>query len=118
MKHLNESRLEKVILPTRVQNHELRGNDKAYYIKPDNTIDELDSKREYNLNELQEMVGGYIEVVYNLPDNKIMIVNEDGKLEGESFNFFATNLALYNRSIATDDCIVGNAVVLNSRQLK
>ena len=47
-----------------------------------------------------------------------MIVNEDGKLEGESFNFFATNLALYNRSIATDDCIVGNAVVLNSRQLK
>lgn len=103
---------------TITQNHELRGNNKAYYIKPDNTVNELDSKREYRLKELQEMVGGYIEVVYNLPDNKIMIVNEEGKLGGESFNFFATNLALYNRSIATDDCIVGNVVVLNSNQLK
>ena len=103
---------------TITQNHELRGNNKAYYIKPDNIVTELDSKREYRLKELQEMVGGYIEVVYNLPDNKIMIVNEEGKLGGEPFNFFATNLALYNRSIATDDCIVGNAVVLNSNQLK
>lgn len=113
----NEKRLEKVILPTRVQNHELRGNDKAYYIKSDNTIDELDSKREYDLNELQEMVGGYIQVIYNLPDDKIMIINEEGKLMKHDFNFYATNLAIYNRSITSDDCVVGDAVVLNHKQL-
>ncbi len=99
-----------------ISNVKLQGNKKAYLIKPDNTIEEINSKKDYKLKELQDIVGGFIEVIYNLPDEKLMIINEEGKIKNKDFNFHATNLALYNRSIASDDFIVGNAIVLNNKQ--
>ena len=77
----------------------------------------IDSKKKYNLQELKSLVGGYIEIVYNLPMNKMMVINEEGKLEKLPYNFYATNLALFNHSIATDDYIAGKAVILNSNQI-
>ena len=56
----------------------------------------------YSLKELQEFVGGYIELV-SLPDNLIMLVNEEGYNE---------NLPPNNRvRLIFNKQIVGNAVV-------
>jgi hypothetical protein len=91
--------------------------DKSFLIGHDNVLVEIDSKKKYELEELKSLVGGYIEIVYNLPMNKMMVINEEGKLEKLPYNFYATNLAVLNRCIATDDYIAGNAVILNSNQI-
>jgi hypothetical protein len=56
----------------------------------------------YSLKELQEFVGGYIELV-SLPDNLIMLVNEEGYNENLPPNNSVR--LLFNKQI------VGNAVV-------
>lgn len=62
----------------------------------------------FTLEELQELVGGYIENVY-LDDGRIMIVNEEGKFSGLSLNKKATDIA--DAVILPWDVIVGDAVV-------
>jgi uncharacterized protein DUF3846 len=47
---------------------------------------------DFQLKEVQAIVGGYVEVVY-LKDGRIMIVNEEGKLDGLPCNEQATKLA-------------------------
>ncbi len=96
---------------------EARDTDKAFLIGHNNVLEEIDSKKKYDLQELKSLVGGYIEIVYNLPMNKMMVINEEGKLSKLPYNFYATNLALFDHSIATDDYIAGNAVILNNSQI-
>jgi hypothetical protein len=43
------------------------------------------------LKEMQELVGGYIEIVY-LPEGKCLIINEEGLLLGLPLNQQATEL--------------------------
>ena len=84
-------------------------------IKADGTIKEISPKNNgfFGLEELQELVGGYIEVIY-LPSDTIMIVNEEGKLKGLPTNLNATKI-LYEYYKVTN-ILVGD-VVLTSREL-
>jgi len=64
----------------------------------------------FSLAELQAFVGGYIEAVY-LPGGVVMLVNEEGKLEGLPYNEPAT--ALYGAG----DPIAGNAIVCSMAEM-
>tara|TARA_Y100000593_G_scaffold9639_1_gene17469 strand:+ start:210 stop:500 length:291 start_codon:yes stop_codon:yes gene_type:complete len=74
-----------------------------------------------NLEELQDMVGGIIQVI-QLKDKQI-IVDEEGKLKGKEFNPEATELLALGKKIngyhtqwsAGYDLIVGDAVVLSDK---
>ena len=83
---------------------------------------------EFSLRELQNAVGGYIEVVH-LADGRIMVVNEDGKVQGLPFNMAATQILsdigtpVYGRVLKGDDaihslgCIVGDALICESTEI-
>ena len=57
---------------------------------------------DFSLTELQAVVGGFIEVVH-LPDGRLMVVNEEGKLNGLPVNPKASELY--------PDIIVGDVLV-------
>lgn len=63
------------------------------------------------LKEMQDCVKGYIEFVRIL-DNKIMVVNEEGKIDGLEFNISAT-LFLQNNGIS--HIIVGDVLIIDSK---
>ena len=90
---------------------------KAYVFEHDGVLKELNPKKKFKLEELQAFVGGHIEIIYNLPMDKMMVINEEGKLQQLPYNLYATNLALLNHSISTEDDIAGNAVILNNNQI-
>lgn len=66
-------------------------------------------KKCYELEELQKIVGGYIELV-NLPYDGVMVVNEEGLLYNLPYNLKASNYA--NRPI------VGDVLVCKRKHLK
>lgn len=79
-------------------------------LKPDGSVVDYPPKdRAYTLEEVQKAVGGYIEVV-NLNSGYIMVINEEGKLNGLPVNQKATDLWG-----SPWDHIVGNALVCRSR---
>ena len=65
----------------------------------------------FELEEMQEIVGGYIEVI-RLNDGRIIIVNEEGLLQGLPVNIEATNIL--RRDHSTTQYIVGNAIVCDA----
>ena len=72
--------------------------------------------RDFTLEELQESVGGYIEII-DLTPKTIMIVNEDGK--GTLYpNMMATVIAKGCRAIFPNDYIAGNAVMCHTDMVK
>ena len=73
-------------------------------VKPNNGTD-------FSLEELQEIVGGYIEIV-GLMDNEIMVINEEGKLIDLPFNENATQL--YQEVDGFYDYIAGDVLVCDS----
>ena len=64
---------------------------------------------DFSLEELHEFIGGWIEIV-RLDNEKIMVVDEEGKLKGLPFNVAAT-LEYNDRTGRHDDIILGNALV-------
>lgn len=72
--------------------------------------------KDFKFEELQKIVGGYIEIV-NLDDNHIMVVNEEGKLMDLPYNQKATYL-YQNRFIGCSDYIVGNVLVCETSMIK
>lgn len=66
-------------------------------------------KKFYELEELQEIVGGYIELVY-LPYDGVMVVNEEGLLLNLPYNPKA--------SIYAKRPIVGDVLVCKRKHLK
>ena len=72
---------------------------------------DVDADGVFPLETLQGAVGGWIECVWlgeaGFPDLD-MFVNEEGKLDGLSFNVVATRLS---GILVHDDCIVGDVVV-------
>tara|TARA_A100001391_G_scaffold167776_1_gene128210 strand:- start:116 stop:382 length:267 start_codon:yes stop_codon:yes gene_type:complete len=62
------------------------------------------------LEEAQEFVDGYVEMV-SLADGSQLLINEEGKLFGKPYNAEATNAAYNagNNWFGTEDVIVGNA---------
>jgi hypothetical protein len=71
------------------------------------------SKKLVSLKEMQDCVEGYIEFVW-LEDNKIMVVNEDGKIKGLDPNTFATSIV---RDQGIDDLIVGNVLLIDLKYI-
>lgn len=66
----------------------------------------------WTLEELQTLVGGYIEVVATV-DNRYMVINETGKVQKPmlDLNIPATRLYVHGRH----DVIVGPAVVVDTK---
>lgn len=84
----------------------------ATIYKTDGSSVEIDPKngKYFELEELQDVVNGFIETVH-LKDGQLMVVNEEGKLLDLSYNRKAS--MLYKR-----DIIVGNALVCEKGQVK
>lgn len=71
-------------------------------VKPKNGTD-------FSLEELQAIVGGYIEIIY-VKGNDIMVLNEEGKLIGLPINGKASRMA--------GEVIVGNVLVCDTKMVK
>lgn len=69
----------------------------------------------FTLEELQEYVGGYIEALY-LRNDKIMFVDEDGKLKNYPINQKATDIAQGQTWIAPWDMIVGTVIITDKNE--
>ncbi len=86
----------------------------AEIIKADGTKTEFvpKNRKYFQLSELQNVVGGYIEIV-PATDGRIMIVNEEGKLKGLPYNHIASNLhGVWN------DPIVGDVLVCARSEIR
>lgn len=71
---------------------------------------------DFQLEELQDYIGGYIEIV-RLNGDEIMVIDEEGKLKNLPFNVGAT-LVFNERSGIMDDIIVGNALVCKTEEVR
>lgn len=86
------------------------------YIEPKNGTN-------FTLAELQKIVGGYIEVI-DMTDahGTILVINEEGKLNGLPYNPLATEVYReYYRShhkLVTQDYIVGDALLCHTSQVR
>lgn len=80
-------------------------------VKPKNGTD-------FQLEELQEVVGGYIQILPIYRTGKVMVVNEEGRLEHLPWNGKATTYAKQNNAIFPNDYIVGNVLVCEQKQIK
>ena len=69
------------------------------------------NRKDYTLDELKEVVGGYIEII-SLPDDFLMVLNEEGKLKGLPFNEQASQL------IPPTDYIVGDVLICKSKRIE
>lgn len=91
---------------------------KSYLISVDGSMTEITpiNGKEFELEEAQRHVEGYIQVV-QLNQDQIMIVNENGKIEELRYNFIATGIAEMFHALWTGDYICGNAIVCPSSML-
>ena len=71
---------------------------------------------DFNLEEMQAIVGGNIELVF-LNDTEIMVVNEEGKVNGLEHNPTATRIFRENYPCESD-YIVGDVLVCKDEQIK
>ena len=65
----------------------------------------------FELTEMQEIVGGYVEPI-RLNNGRMIIVDEDGKSKNKAVNIPATNIL--RRDHFTTDYIVGTAIVCDA----
>ncbi len=83
----------------------------AILYKTDGTTESIKPKGKYfSLEELQDFVGGYIELVHTC-DGKNMYVNEEGKMYDLPPNLKATDIANIG-----NDYICGNAIVVEESE--
>lgn len=70
---------------------------------------------DYQLRELQGFVSGYVEIL-SLDKNTLLVVNEEGAVNGMDLNVNATRLinARYNMNI----CLYGNVLICNDNEIK
>ena len=91
----------------------------ARIIKTNGEIIPVEPKNgtDFQLEEMQEIVGGYIQLFYLMNDvGEVIVMNEDGKIEGLPTNPKATELA---ESLLYDgDFIVGDVLVCTNKQIR
>tara|TARA_R110002074_G_scaffold185817_1_gene351206 strand:+ start:252 stop:497 length:246 start_codon:yes stop_codon:yes gene_type:complete len=78
------------------------------WIKTDGTIKEVAIDKDNSLKQMQDAVGGYIELV-RLTDDDIMVVNEEGLVFGLPINEHASKIA--------GQSIVGNVLMCKGEDL-
>lgn len=90
--------------------------DASFFYKTDGTYDWVNPRNEkfFTLEELQEYVGGYIEIV-RLNNESVMVINEEGKTNGLPINPIATQM--YQACTGINDVIVGNALECLNRYI-
>lgn len=88
----------------------------TYCIEWGMEIVEPENGKDFSLKELQGFVGGHIEIV-PLTKDRLMVVNEEGKLKGLPLNLVATEI-YNNESFCATDTIVGNALVCKRSEVK
>ena len=71
---------------------------------------------DFQLDELQKIVGGFIEVVW-LRGDKLMVVNEMGKINGLPINSKASRIVCLYSKYHTTDIIVGDVLYCNKNQV-
>jgi len=81
----------------------------ATIIKVDGTMEEITIDKQNSLEQMQKIVGGYIEVV-PVAGGKTLVVNEEGLLQQLPINYKAS--ALYNCTI------VGNVILCTLEELE
>lgn len=81
------------------------------WLKADTTVEAIrpDNGTDFSLKELQGYVGGYIEIV-RLPNNYILVVDEEGELKQKKLNKKASELA--------GQPIVGDVVLCKSKMVR
>ena len=91
---------------------------KAQIIYADGRVTPFKPKNgtDFSLEELQNVVGGYIEIL-DLRNGQIIVVNEEGKLKGLPVNQIATE-AYCMRFQPYGDIIVGDVVLCNKKMVK
>lgn len=81
-------------------------------VSPKNTTD-------FSLEEMKAIVEGWIQVVWFYDgSDRIMVLNENGKLDGLEYNAKATQIAREGRAIDPTDFIVGNVLICKQAQVK
>ena len=76
------------------------------------------TEKEPTLEELQEIVGGYIQIVTSKDGTADIIMDEEGKLKGKEINMDATELWLGKeraRNVLNFDVIVGDVAVCRGK---
>ena len=77
-------------------------------IEPNNGTD-------FQLEELQKIVGGFIEIA-DLRNGQIMIINEEGKIMSLPYNERATEL--YRKKVCKGDFIAGDVLICKSEEVR
>lgn len=70
----------------------------------------------FELEEVQKLVGGYIEIIH-LGKGDVMIIDEEGKLKNKTINSVATIVAHMRHAINPFDCIVGDVVICKNNEV-
>lgn len=70
---------------------------------------------DYQLRELQGFVNGYIEVL-RLDNNTLIVVNEEGAVNGMDLNVNA--MRLINARYNINFCLFGNVLICNDNEIK
>jgi hypothetical protein len=89
----------------------------AKLYRVDGTIKKIEPQNgnTFSLEEMQNFVDGYIEVV-NMGTKKFMIVNEEGKISGLPVNFMATEL--HKKQKGYHELIVGDVIICDKSYIK
>lgn len=74
------------------------------------TMSKQFANNKVTLQELQSCVGGYIEFIY-LPNNKILVVNEEGKINDLPLNAIAT-MEFWD---SIGDTLVGDVLLIDQK---
>lgn len=92
---------------------------KAKWLKANFDVVEVTPKngRDFQYEELRKFVGGYIEIVH-INDKQIMVVNEEGKLNGLPYNSLATEALILAHQGESVDYIVGDVLLCDNDMVK
>lgn len=91
----------------------------AILIRVDGQMDTFHRPDPLALEDLQEKVGGYIQVLYFQDGTgRLMVINEEGKFEGLQPNEKASVIAWEQVGIARGDYIAGNAIILQREEME
>jgi hypothetical protein len=71
------------------------------------------NKTDFQLTELQKIVGGLIEII-KTKDGKTMVINEEGKINDLPINQKASELYQYNKF----DFIAGDVLICQSNEIR
>ena len=90
---------------------------RIYWADGTNQATDPTNKRDFSLEEMQKIVGGYIEMVYIGNTGYLLVINEEGKFEKPiRVNAAATDAV--REFLQKDDFICGDVLFCHRSQIK